>query len=281
MRARQKKKDQGPRRQNFAKMTDAASEIVRQAADLLDQEIAAGILAAKAVEDRFVKERRLHPTDVLGSLDRFRSMGHEILQALTDRVAQIAPTETTKPITHLLERGHDLLDLAVGMIESASKMAEEAAPPQSKNTQPSEGPTSSSPGPSTGTRTAMRLQIHAGDSSAIPLRFTNVRDEPFEISLAAESLFGTKGTRISADCVTFESAKVRVAPRSQSIASATIAIPVAAKPDSYVARIRIDGGHVEDVIVVIDVLPRRTASPRRSRTSSSKLRTSRARSARP
>ena len=54
-------------------ISKSSSQIVKDAAVLLDEEIASGIVAAKQVQQRFQKERRINPTDFKDALTRFQA----------------------------------------------------------------------------------------------------------------------------------------------------------------------------------------------------------------
>jgi hypothetical protein len=61
---------------------DTGAQIVKAAARLLDQEVALGITAAKAVQQRLQRERRVESTDFKAALARFQADARDIINAL-------------------------------------------------------------------------------------------------------------------------------------------------------------------------------------------------------
>ena len=108
--------DANARKERFARISKATSQIVRDAAVLLDEEVAAGIVAARKMQQTFHKERRIDPDAFTDALQRFQNDGHHVVNLLNEQVSQIRSEENTELIGRLVNNSHDLLDLAVGMI---------------------------------------------------------------------------------------------------------------------------------------------------------------------
>ena len=60
-------------------MSKSTSQIVKDAAALLDEELAAGIVAPDQVQRRLRKEGRIDPADFSNALKRFQADAHEII----------------------------------------------------------------------------------------------------------------------------------------------------------------------------------------------------------
>ena len=69
---------------------------------LLDEEIAAGIVAAKQVQQRFQKERRIDPRDFREALQRFQRDGHEVVDLIDHQLAELRSKENAELTTRLL-----------------------------------------------------------------------------------------------------------------------------------------------------------------------------------
>lgn len=115
----------GNNRPHFKQISKASSQIVKDAAALLDEEIAAGILAARKMQQRFAKERRIDPTDFKEALHRFQSDAHEVVNLLNDQVAELRSEENAELVTRLIGNTHDLLDLVVGVVNMGAEIADE------------------------------------------------------------------------------------------------------------------------------------------------------------
>lgn len=109
----------------FKQISASTSRIVSEAAALLDAELAAGVLAAKKVQQRFARERRLEPGDFKEVLARLQRDAHEVVDLVNDQLAALRNQENVEHTTRLLSNGHDLVDLAVGLINMGAEMADE------------------------------------------------------------------------------------------------------------------------------------------------------------
>ena len=121
----------------FDQIGATTSKIVMDAAALLDEEVAAGIVAAKRVQERFQKERRIEPADFGTVLQRFQSDAHDILNTLNDQFIRLRSPENDELIGRLLKNTHDVLDLAVGMVNTGAEIASQLA--QSNLNRPNQG----------------------------------------------------------------------------------------------------------------------------------------------
>ena len=105
----------------------ASSRIVTQAAALLDEEIAAGIVAAKQVQQRFQKERRIDPRDFRDALQRFQRDGHQVVDLIDQQLGELRSKENAELTTRLLHNMHDLLDLAAGLVNMGAEIVGQLA----------------------------------------------------------------------------------------------------------------------------------------------------------
>jgi hypothetical protein len=115
------------RGQRFGQIGATTSRIVMDAAALLDEEVAAGIVAAKRVQERFQKERRIEPADFSEALQRFRSDAHDIVNTLNDQFTRLRSPENDELIGRLLKDTHNLLDLAFGIVDTGAEIASQLA----------------------------------------------------------------------------------------------------------------------------------------------------------
>jgi hypothetical protein len=104
-----------------------SSQIVKDAAALLDEEVAAGIVAAKQMQQRFRKERRIDPEDFKGALKKFQNDAHQIVSSLENQFADLSSQQNASLIKRLVGNTHDVLDLAVELVNIGAEIADQLA----------------------------------------------------------------------------------------------------------------------------------------------------------
>jgi hypothetical protein len=105
----------------------STAQIVQDAAALLDEELASGIVAANQVQKRFREEGRIDPKDFSGALQRFQANAHEVITLLNDRLDDMRSDENMTVVKNLVARSHDMVDLAVEMVNSSAEIANQLA----------------------------------------------------------------------------------------------------------------------------------------------------------
>jgi len=124
----------GNDRRRIERVGNATSHIVTEAAALLDEEVAAGIVAARRMQRRFEKERRLDPADFQDALGRFQRDAHEVVTLLHRQFTGLQSDENREVIGKLVENSHDLLDLVVGLVnigtDLGNQLIQKTLPPQ-------------------------------------------------------------------------------------------------------------------------------------------------------
>lgn len=111
----------------FRGISRASSQIVTDAAALLDEEIAAGIVAARNVQLRFREERQIDPADLKDALQRFQGDAHEVVNLLNDQFAELRAEENAELVRRLVNNAHDLVDVVVGVVNMGVEVANELA----------------------------------------------------------------------------------------------------------------------------------------------------------
>src|ERR1700686_3376613 len=105
-------------------ISKGSSQIVKDAAALLDDEMAAGILAAKQMQQRFQKENRIDPTDFRDALQKFQGHAHEVVNQLNGKLSEAGAQENAELIRHFVTNTHDLLDLTVELVNTGAEIAD-------------------------------------------------------------------------------------------------------------------------------------------------------------
>jgi hypothetical protein len=125
--ARKRAGPSGRNNQRFKSIGKAGSQIVRDAAALLDEEIAAGIVAARNVQQRFQKQRQLDPGDLKGALQRFQGDAHEVVSLVNDQFTELRAEENAELVKRMVNNAHDLVDVVVGVVNMGVEVANELA----------------------------------------------------------------------------------------------------------------------------------------------------------
>jgi uncharacterized membrane protein YccC len=112
---------------HLKKISEGSSQIVKEAASLLDDELAAGILTAKQMQERFQKERRIDAGDFRETLERLRTEAHEAVNQLNSKISEASSKENVQLLQRLVNNGHDLLDLAAEMLNTGAELADQLA----------------------------------------------------------------------------------------------------------------------------------------------------------
>jgi hypothetical protein len=103
-------------------ISTSASQIVRDAASLLDEELAAGILTARQMQQRFRKERRVSSDDFKDALQKFQGDAHHVVDLLNKQLEQLQSGKDAQMINGLVANAHDLLNLAVEFVNTGANL---------------------------------------------------------------------------------------------------------------------------------------------------------------
>jgi len=113
--------------ERFHQISQSTSQIVKDAAALLDEEVAAGIVAARKVQQRFQKEQRIDSADFQEALHKFQGDAHQVVGMLTTQFDQLRSKENSELIKRLVSNTHDVVDLAVEMVNMGAEIAGQLA----------------------------------------------------------------------------------------------------------------------------------------------------------
>ena len=121
------KAETGARSARLKQISKSSSQIVKDAAVLLDEELASGIVAAKQVQQRFQKERRINPGDFKDALTRFQGDAHDVVNLLNDQFAEMRSDENAELVKRFTGNAHSLLDLVVELVSTSAEIADQLA----------------------------------------------------------------------------------------------------------------------------------------------------------
>ena len=185
----------------------STSRIVEQAASILEEEIAAGIVAAKRVEERFVDVGKVRGKDPKEVMQRFRHDAHEVLDILVDMV-NIA----TNSLGDLTQR---VITISEGQSTAQGRKKQTAA---------------------SGGVPALNVEqpVKAGQAVEIPLTLENGSDSPTEeFGFYSSDLLNPTGEVISAGNISFQPKAVTIGSHGSAPVTVVISIPEGASPGVY------------------------------------------------
>jgi hypothetical protein len=110
------------RNKRLRQINENTSEIIKHAAALLDEEVAAGIVVAEQMRRRFQKERRIDPGDFERALHRFQRDAHEVVSLLDEHIDTLGSQENTNLAKRLVNNTHSVVDLAVELINLGTEI---------------------------------------------------------------------------------------------------------------------------------------------------------------
>jgi hypothetical protein len=122
-----------------ASVFGAGAELVRSAAVVLDNELAVGITAAKAVQQRVDRERRVDAADFTDALQRFQSDAHDLVNSLDGQLSGAKLQQNLDLAKKFIAQTNDIVDLAVGVVTTSAQLANEFI--HANSTKPNAGPT--------------------------------------------------------------------------------------------------------------------------------------------
>ena len=122
------------RSRRLKQISTNTSQIVKDAASMLDEEVAAGIVAARQMHQRFQKERRIDPSDFKYALQKFQGNAHEVVTLLDDQLAELQSQENTDLAKRFIQHTHGVVDLAVELVNMGAEIANQlvAAAPKAE-----------------------------------------------------------------------------------------------------------------------------------------------------
>jgi hypothetical protein len=111
----------------FKEIGQSSSQIVKDAALLLDDEIASGIVAAKQMQQRFQRERRVNAADFKDALTKFQGDAHEVINQLNGQFPELSSKDNTDLVRRFTNNTHALLDLVVELVNTGAELVDQLA----------------------------------------------------------------------------------------------------------------------------------------------------------
>jgi hypothetical protein len=210
-------------------LTEDASRIVQQAASVLEEELAAGIVAARQVEDRFIDVQRIRATDPEQVLQRFRHDAHEVVDILVD-----------------------LIDVTLASTGALTRRA--------VRIRPSDGAAAAPRGDSPAPRPAGFAMVQVpdvvapGTTANLSMAVENNGELPTgPLELVSSDLVSGFGQRIPAPSLRFTPASLTLDPRSVQQVDLALHVPADSPPGSYSGLVQAGGLEQVKAVLVVEV----------------------------
>ncbi|MFN2458145.1 MAG: hypothetical protein ABR502_08095 [Chitinophagaceae bacterium] len=194
-------------KQGINNMVNSASKIVFRAANILEEEIARGIIAAKQIEGRMTDVDKLRGGNNEELLTRFRKDAHDIIDLIIDFSA-IA----IKNVGHISSRFMNIRqEMATDGFGTASQEIQSHIP-----------------------LIQVPKELKAGEWYDVPITLENddsneVKSVHFENTILVDA----QGNQVTAEAISFEPNPLVLQPGSSDVVTLKIKIPDSAKAGSY------------------------------------------------
>jgi hypothetical protein len=195
----------GDAQQRAGVLAAQATVFIQQAASVLEREVAAGIGAARTLEQRYV--------DV-------------------DEIRARAPDEVMQ---RLRRDAHDVIDIVMDLVAVGVRSVEGLAGRAVKIVQAG--------GTATGAAVAPRPEmptltpdaaVHPGGTATVEMALENASDDACEVGgFQASDLIAASGARIAAMHVSFAPAPLSIAPNGKARLTVTVHVPDSMRPGTY------------------------------------------------
>ena len=186
----------------FSQVAKSTSKVVEQAASILEEEIAAGIVTAKKVEEKFINTKEIRGENKQALFSRFRNDAHEVVDIFMDVVSATAKYG----------------------VKITNKMINIGGPLRKKEDEMSmDTPQLEMPEP-----------LKPGSSTEVPMILENRSEEMTDVfSMFSTDLISNKGKRISASNIKFVPQKIKIGPLQKKEVKVKVTIPKSASKGAY------------------------------------------------
>jgi len=183
---------------------ETTSRVVRQAASILEEEIAAGIVAARQVEENLLNVKALRAGGADSVIHRFRKDAHEVVDILVDVVGAA-------------------VNYAEEMSKRAVSFRVSGNPGRAAQQEPGSAPFLKVPG-----------VLKSGQSVEVPMTLENSGEAPTEpMRFLSTDLLNPAGGRIPASQIAFKPAALTIKPGGRETVVVQLRIPAGSKPGLY------------------------------------------------
>ena len=187
----------------YKSFSETTSQVVQQAASILESEIATGVRIAQQAENKFPPVEKFRSEEPIEVMQRFRRDAHEVVDIFIDVFGA-----TLKAAPNLSE---------VNFMRVGNVIVKPMQPVQAPR------PVITAPQP-----------VKAGETAEIQISFENSKTtETEEFKLYSTDLISNSGERLPSGLVKFSPQTIKIGPSQTQQATVTIAIPEKTSPGTY------------------------------------------------
>ena len=196
-RTKQENRDAREILSNFARTT---SEVVEKAAMILEEEVAAGVIAAKQLENKFIDSEKIRAEKDAVVMQRFRDDAHEVIDIMMDA------------LTVVTKFGKKLSGNLISIIEPEKESSENAGISALEMPEP----------------------IRAGENSEVVMTLQNNGESDTELfTISTTDLVSTAGIKISAGNISTDPKEIKIKASQKLNVKVIVKVPAKTSPGSY------------------------------------------------
>lgn len=195
----------GDAQQRAGMLAAQATLFIQQAASVLEKEVAAGIGAARSLEQRYVDVETIRARAPDEVMQRLRRDAHDVIDIVMDLVAV-----GVRSVEGLAGRAVQIVGTG-GAAVSAATAPRPAMPTLSPE-----------------------AVVHPGGTATVEMALENASEAPCEVGgFQASDLIAASGARIEAMHISFAPAPLAIAPHGKARLTVTVRVPESIGPGTY------------------------------------------------
>jgi len=203
---------------NFAKTT---SEVVEKAALILEEEVAAGVIAAKQLENQFIDSEKIRAEKDEVVMQRFRNDAHEVIDIMMDA------------LTVVTKYGKKLSDNFISIVEPGRKSSENVDVPTLEMPEP----------------------IKAGEHSEVVMTLQNNSEADTDLfTIVTTDLIGTGGKKINSANIRTDPKEMKLKASQKENIKVIVKVPAKTSPGSYSGLLQASNLNNFKAILVVNVV---------------------------
>ncbi|MDD5507672.1 MAG: hypothetical protein PHD25_04995 [Bacteroidales bacterium] len=207
----------------FSQIAKSTSRVVQQAASILEEEVAAGIVAAKEVEGKLFDTRDIRKENKEVLFSRFRKDAHEVVDIFMDLVGVAA------------KYGINLTQRMITFTVPGTKTEE--------------APVSDVP------KLEMPEPMKPGTETEVPMELENKSREVTDVfSMYCTDLISSQGKRIAAGNITFAPDTIKIGPGQTARVTVKVSVPRTTPAGSYSGLVQATNLYQLRAILIIRVV---------------------------
>jgi hypothetical protein len=212
--------EKGNAREIFSNFAKTTSEVVEKAAMILEEEVAAGVIAAKHLENQFIDSKKIRAEKDEVVMQRFRDDAHEVIDIMMDA------------LTVVTKFGKKISKNFISVVE-----------PGSKSTENADIPTLEMPEP-----------IKAGEQSEVVMTLQNNSEADTELfTIVTTDLVSAAGKKIISANISLDPKEVKIKASQKMNIKVIVKVPAKTSPGTYSGLLQASNLNNFKAIIVVNV----------------------------